>query len=45
MIIGNEYYESIIITDSEGGVLAIISDEEIIEHEGYKVILDPEVKK
>ncbi|WFA10345.1 hypothetical protein [Tissierella sp. Yu-01] len=41
MKIGVENYESIIITDSEGGVLAIVSDKEIIEHEGYKVILEP----
>lgn len=41
MIIDNENYESVIITDSEGDVLAIISDREIIEHESCKVILEP----
>lgn len=41
MVIGKQDYESIIITDSDGGVIAIINDEEIVEHEGYKVILEP----
>lgn len=41
MIIGENHYEMIIVTDIEGGVIAIINDEEIVEHEGYKVILEP----
>lgn len=40
MEIGGEYYESIIITDSEGGVIAIVTDDEIIEYEDYKVIFE-----
>lgn len=41
MKIGEETFESIIIIDSVGGVIAIITDEEIVEHDGYKVILEP----
>jgi hypothetical protein len=41
MQIGKQDYKSIIITDSEGGVIAIVTDDEIVEHDGYKVILEP----
>lgn len=41
MIIGDKDYDSIIITDSDGGVLAVVSDTEIIERDGFEVILEP----
>ncbi|TDX49113.1 hypothetical protein [Orenia marismortui] len=40
MIVGEEKINSITITDNEGGVLAVINDKKIVEHEGYKVILE-----
>lgn len=41
MKIGDNIVESIIVTSKEDEVLCIISDTEIIEQEGYKVILEP----
>ena len=40
MRINNVEINQIIVTNSENEVLAVISDDEIIEHDGYKVILD-----
>ncbi len=37
MTIGGKEYEQIIVTDTEGGVLALIDDEDIVEHEDCKV--------
>ncbi len=39
--IGGKDFESIIIANSNDEVIAIITDEEIVEHEDYKVILEP----
>ena len=33
-------YDQIIVTEKNGEVLAVISDKEIIEKDGYKVALD-----
>ena len=41
MRIGKNEIEEIIITDKDNGVIAIVSDSEIIEFEDYKVILNP----
>lgn len=41
MRIGENEIEEIIITDKENGVIAVVSDSEIIELEDYKVILKP----
>ena len=32
--------EAIIVTDSEDNVIAVVDSQCIIEHEGYKVIID-----
>lgn len=40
MQIGENKYDSIIITDSDGGVIAVVDDKEIITHDGYKVVLE-----
>ena len=39
--VGDQLLDSIIVTDSEGGVVALITDGEVITHEGYEVILKP----
>lgn len=39
MIIGNEEFEQITVTDRDGGVLAVISDTEIISHDDCAVTL------
>lgn len=39
MIIGNEEFEQITVTDKDGGVLAVISDTEIISHDDCDVTL------
>lgn len=41
MKIGEENFESIIVTNSDNEVIAIVTDEEIVEVENYKVILEP----
>lgn len=41
MRIGENEIEEIIITDKDNGVIAVVSDSEIIEFEDYKVILNP----
>lgn len=41
MKIGEKSLESMIVINSDDEVIAIISDEEIVEYEGYKVILEP----
>mgnify|MGYP000946986124 CR=1 FL=1 len=41
MEVGDKELESIIITNSDSEVIAIITDKEIVEYEGYKVILEP----
>lgn len=40
MIIGNREVEQIIITDNNDGLLVIVSDDEIVNHDGIKVIID-----
>ena len=40
MKIGNKKVESIIISTKDNEVLCVISDNEIIEHKDYKVILE-----
>ncbi len=45
MKIGKNEVEEIIITDKENGVIAVISDSEIIESKDYKVIVKPVHKK
>lgn len=40
MIIGEKEFEQIIVTDNKGGVLVVISDTEIIEHDNIKIIMD-----
>lgn len=40
MTIGNETYNQIIILDENNEVLAVISDDEIVEKCGVNVILD-----
>ena len=32
--------EAIIITDDNGNLIAVVDNHHIIEHEGYKVIID-----
>ena len=39
VIIGKKEFESIVFTNKDGEVLAVALEEEIIEHEGYKVML------
>ena len=39
MVIGNKEYEQVIITDNENNVLAIITDENIIEEDSCKVVM------
>jgi len=39
--ISKKEIESIIVTNSDNEVIAVITDDEIIEKEGYKVILEP----
>jgi len=41
MIIGNKNYEEVIFTNDEDEVLAIVSDDEVIEKKGNKVKLIP----
>ena len=41
MEISKKEIESIIVTNSDNEVIAVITDDEIIEKEGYKVILEP----
>lgn len=41
MSIGNTEYSEIIITASDGTVLAVISDEKIIEKNGVAVVQNP----
>ena len=40
MTINGIEYDQIIVTGKNGEVLAVISDKEIIEKDGYKVALD-----
>lgn len=44
MKIGNKEYSEIIVTDKEDGVLAVITDEDIIEENSCKVVCTPEEK-
>ena len=39
--IGNAEYSEIIVTDKDGGVLAVVSDSEVIEESGCKVVCVP----
>lgn len=41
MIIGDKNYEEVIFTNDEDEVLAIVSDDEVIEKKGNKVKLIP----
>ena len=40
MKIGKKEYAQIVVTNKQGEVLSVISDEKIIEQDGYKVRLD-----
>ena len=40
MKIGKKEYAQIVVTNKQGEVLEVISDEKIIEQDGYKVRLD-----
>lgn len=40
MYISNKNVSQIIVTDKTGEVIAVISDEEVIEKDGYKVTVD-----
>jgi hypothetical protein len=39
--INSKNFDSIIITTANDEVIAIISDSEVVEKDGYKVILEP----
>lgn len=39
MVIGGKEYRQIIVTDSEGSVIAVVTDDSAVEHTGYTVIL------
>lgn len=41
MRIGTQEVDSIIVTTKEGEVVAVVSDEEIVEIEGFEVIIEP----
>lgn len=41
MKIRDEWFDEIIVMDADGGVLAVISDNEIIEHDDVKVVCVP----
>lgn len=41
MRIGNEEYAEILVTDGNGDLIASITDEDIIEEEGCKVVCVP----
>lgn len=41
MRIGNEEYAEILVTDINAGLIASITDKEIIEDSGYKVVCKP----
>lgn len=40
MIVGNLDYKTITVTTADGEVVAVITDKEIVEMEGYKVIAE-----
>ena len=42
MKIKDKNFESIVVTNLKNEVVAIISDNEIVEYEDYKVILQPQ---
>ncbi|GFN36986.1 hypothetical protein [Tepidimicrobium xylanilyticum] len=44
MKIGKKQIKTIIVTNSNNEVIVIITDDEIVEKEGYKVILEPTKK-
>lgn len=39
MVIGGKEYRQIVVTDSEGTVVAVITDDLAVEYTGYTVIL------
>lgn len=39
MVIGGKEYRQIVVADSEGTVIAVITDNSAVEHTGYTVIL------
>lgn len=41
MKIGDKTFVSIIVKDAEGGLVALVTDEEVVTHDGYEVILEP----
>ena len=45
MKIGNKKYDQIIITDKESNLLAMITDEDIIEENDCKVLFEPREDK
>ena len=44
MTIGGKEYDNITITDADGGVVAVISDENVVEQNGFHVSFDVGVK-
>lgn len=40
MIIGEKEYNNVTITDNDGNVFAIVTDENIVEHRGFHVVFD-----
>lgn len=43
MFIGGNEVEQIVITDKNGDVLAVISDEEIVEHDSIYTAFEPDI--
>mgnify|MGYP000989373159 CR=1 FL=1 len=41
MKVGEMLLGSIIVKDSEGALVALITDEEVITYDGYEVIFEP----
>lgn len=39
MIIGGKEYRQVVVTDSEGKVIAVITDDKAVEHDGYRIVL------
>ncbi len=39
MVIGEKEYHQIVVTDSEGTVVAVITNDSVVENTGYTVIL------
>lgn len=39
MTIGEKEYRQIVVTDSAGKVVAVITDNSAVEHDGYQILL------